>query len=58
MTWGGLSIVCCKLESAESETNEILEINVLQKLIPHALCGANCNINVFFHFVSEVELIS
>ena len=33
----GLSNVCTKLEPGRSETNEILEINVLQKFSPHAL---------------------
>ena len=33
----GLSSVCAKLESASCKNNEILEINVLQKLTLHAL---------------------
>ena len=37
-TSGGLSGVCTKLEPDTSESNEILEINVLQKSSPHALC--------------------
>ena len=36
-TLGGLSSVCAKLEPSSSKTNEILEINVLQKLTPHTL---------------------
>ena len=37
MTLEGLSSVCAKLEPASSKTNEILEINVLQKYTSHAL---------------------
>ena len=35
---GGLSSVCAKLEPLRPKNNEILEINVLQKFTPHALC--------------------
>ena len=31
MMWGGLSSVCTNLETARSKSDEILEINVLQK---------------------------
>ena len=37
-TLEGLSSVCGKLEPASSKSNEILEINVLQKFIVRALC--------------------
>ena len=37
MTLEGLSSVCAKLEPADSNNNEILEINVLQKFTWHAL---------------------
>ena len=36
-TLGGLSSVCAESEPANSKSNEILEINVLQKFTPHAL---------------------
>ena len=36
-TLGGLSSVCTKLEPTSSKNNEILEINVLQKVTPRAL---------------------
>ena len=35
--WGRLISVCTKLEPARSESNEILEINVLQKFGRHVL---------------------
>ena len=34
---GGLSSLCANLEPARSNSNEILEINVLQTFSPHAL---------------------
>ena len=37
MTLEGLNSVCAKLQPASSKNNEILEINVLQKLTSHAL---------------------
>ena len=43
-TSGGLSSACAKLEPASSKHNELLEINVLQKFVPHALwdsCGGH-----------------
>ena len=41
MTTEGLSSFCAKLEPASSKNNEILEIDVLQKLTSHALCAVN-----------------
>ena len=36
-TLGGSSSVCAMIEPASSKNNEILEINVLQKFLSHAL---------------------
>ena len=38
MTLEGLSNVCTKLEPASSKNNEILDINVPQKINLHVLC--------------------
>ena len=42
-TWGGLSSVCTKLESARSKSDEIVEINVLQNVKPRALQFIVCS---------------
>ena len=41
MTLKDLRNVCAKSEPASSKSNEILEINVMQKLTSHALCEKN-----------------
>ena len=56
MTTEGLSSFFAKLESASSKNNEILEINVLQKLTSHALCGVTSGTSGWIEFVNILQL--
>ena len=54
-TLGGLSSVCAKLEPTISKNKEILEINVLQKFTPHALCFASVYVTTPPLFESNLD---
>ena len=52
-----LSSICAKLEGASLKNNEILEINVLQKLTLHALWQLFLNASESYNFSELATMI-
>ena len=55
-TLGGLSSVSTKLEQARFKSNQILQINLLQKFSPYCLCQQNLILQIVIIFLESKEM--